>query len=309
MHVDELRVTPDLVRQLLRNQAAPWAEQALTPVQSSGTDHWLFRLGADMVVRLPRRVSAAGQMAKQHEWLPRLATALPLAVPTPIALAASSHTFPWPWSVMKWIEGEAAEHHQICHSVRAAELMGHFIRKLQRQNAWGGPPPGAHNGFRGGALIDRDADTRQCIAQLQSQFDHHALLAAWEESLCAPHHGGPPQWIHGDLLPGNLLTNHGELVAVIDFGLMAAGDPACDLMAAWTLFGAGARASFQQAVSADLSAWLRGRGWALSFAVIALPYYQALNHPLAEVAWRTIQEVMHSLSQGLTLMPPCQRPA
>ena len=85
MNPDEVDIGVRLVRRLIGRQFPRWAALPVTKVRSAGTDNAIFRLGADMAVRLPRRPGAAADVARQYEWLPRLARLLPLAGPDPIA--------------------------------------------------------------------------------------------------------------------------------------------------------------------------------------------------------------------------------
>ena len=162
----------------------------------------------------------------------------------------------------------------------------------------GGPRPGAHNYFRGVPLAARDAQTREAIATLDGMFEVNAVTAAWDDGLQAPIWDAPPVWIHGDLLPGNLLVEQGRLSAVIDFGGLAVGDPACDLLGAWSFLSADAREVFRVSLSVDDATWARGRGWALSVALIAVPYYQSTNHVFADLAARMIDEVLTDRDNG-----------
>ena len=259
---------------------------------SAGTDNAIYRLGDDMAVRLPRIHWATGQVEKEHEWLPRLAPLLPLAIPVPLAKGMPGEGYPWHWSVYRWLEGENATIERIADPRQAATDLAQFIAALQRIDPTGGPPPGAHNSFRGVPLAMRDAPTRAAIAALRGTLDTDAVTAAWEAALRAPAWRGPPVWIHGDLQSGNLLAQRGRLSAVIDFGCLGVGDPACDLMVAWTLFSAETRDVFRAALPVDDATWARGRGWALSVGLIALPYYQNTNPVLAGIARRAIDEVL-----------------
>ena len=307
LHHDELRVDAAQVRGLLRAQCPDLADHELVEVASAGTSNWLYRLGRDKAVRVPRRPSSAEQVAKEHVWLPRLAPGLPQPIPTPLVQGQPSAAFPHPWSVLSWIEGRTAERAEFAGSSRIALQLAEFVRALQHQDPTGGPAPGAHNSGRGEPLAERDGAVRECMRQLEAMgdatgatgatnttapIDSHGVLAIWDQALAAPRHTGPPKWLHGDLLASNLLLGDDGLAAVIDFGLLGVGDPACDLIPAWALFDAEARAAYRQALQPDDAAWARGRGWALSFAVIALPYYRPLNHPLAEVAARTLDQVL-----------------
>lgn len=296
MHADEVPIRRSLVLTLLQGQFPHWAQLHLEPLCSSGTDNAIFRLGQALLVRLPRTASAAEQVAKQHTWLPRLAPHLPLTIPSPVALGEPAAGFPWQWSVYRWIEGSNPNQVPLL-PLRAAEVLASFILALQAQDAGYGPRPGSHNSFRGEPLSARDHDTRAAIAVLHDTVDSEKVTAAWEASVSTRPWDGPPVWVHGDLLPTNLLLADGRIIAVIDFGLLGVGDPACDLMVAWTCLDREARTRFRRLVCAEASTWLRARGWALSFALIALPYYATSNSELAGIASRTIHEVLAEVYQ------------
>ena len=292
MHVGEVDTDISLVGRLLAAQFPQWADLPIEPVLSAGTDNALYRLGEDMAVRLPRIHWATGQVEKEQRWLPRLAPHLPLAIPVPLAMGTPGAGYPWHWSVCRWLEGENATIERIADPRQAATDLAQFIAALQRINPAGGPPPGAHNSFRGVPLAMRDSPTRAAIASLHGTLDTDAVTAAWEAALQAPAWHGSPVWIHGDLQSGNLLAVQGRLSAVIDFGCLGVGDPACDVMAAWLYLSAETRDVFRAALSVDDTTWARGRGWALYFGLIALPYYQGTNPVLAGIARHAIDEVL-----------------
>jgi aminoglycoside phosphotransferase (APT) family kinase protein len=292
MHADEVDTSVSLVRRLLAAQFPQWSDLPIEPVRSAGTDNALYRLGDDMVVRLPRIPGATGQVDKEYQWLPRLARQLPLAIPVPLAKGTPGEGYPWHWSVYRWLAGENATIERIADARQAATALAQFIATLQRIDTTGGPPPGPHNSSRGVPLEMRDRETRAVIATLHGTLDTDAVTAAWEAALQAPAWPGPPVWIHGDLQSGNLLARRGRLSAVIDFGCLGLGDPACDLMVAWNLLTTETRGVFRAALSVDDATWARGRGWALSVGLIALPYYQTTNPVLAGISRRAIAEAV-----------------
>ena len=292
MHIDEVHTDAALVRRLLAAQFPQWAELSIEPVRSAGTDNALYRLGSGMAVRLPRIDRATGQVDKEQQYLPRLAPHLPLAIPVPLARGAPGDGYPWNWSVYQWLEGENATLDRIADPSEAAMVLAQFIAALHRIDPAGGPPPGPHNSFRGVPLAARDAATRVAILALHSTLDVVAVTATWEAALQTPAWCGMPVWIHGDLQSGNLLAQHGRLSAVIDFGCLGVGDPACDLIVAWNLLSTEARTILRDALAVDAATWARGRGWALSVALIQLPYYQSSNPVLAAMARYTIAEVL-----------------
>jgi aminoglycoside phosphotransferase (APT) family kinase protein len=235
---------------------------------------------------------------KESQWLPRLAPHLPLAIPEPLALGAPGEGYPWRWSVCRWLDGENATIEQFTDPRQAATDLARFIAALRQINPAGGPPPGPHNFYRGVPLAARDESTREAIAALDGMIDSDAATAAWDDAFQAPPWQEPPVWIHGDLQAGNLLVNGGQLSAVIDFGGLGVGDPACDLMIAWNHFSADARVAFHAALPDDDTTWARGRGWALSVGLIALPYYQNTNPVLASISRYAINEVLADHQSG-----------
>lgn len=292
MHPDEFETDVSLVRRLLEAQLPQWASLPIAPVPSAGTDNAIYRLGQDMAVRLPRIEQVAGQIDKEHTWLPRLAPQLPLAVPLPLARGTPGEGFPWPWAVVRWLDGENATSERVADLRGAATTLAHFVGALQRIDPAGGPPPGRANFYRGAPLAARDSQTRTAIEALHGTLDTAAATAAWEAALAAPAWDRAPVWIHGDLQPGNLLAERGRITAAIDFGGLGVGDPACDLLVAWNLLAGEARNDFRRALRVDDATWSRGRGWALSVGLIGLLYYIDTNPGFVRFARHMIDEVL-----------------
>jgi aminoglycoside phosphotransferase (APT) family kinase protein len=245
-----------------------------------------------MAVRLPRIHWAVGQVEKEHRWLARLAPHLPLSIPVPLAMGTPGEGYPWHWSVCPWLGGENPTVDRIRDLREAAADLAAFIAALQRIDPAAGPPAGSHNFFRGVPLAARDPHTRTAIEALHGIIDTDAATAAWDAALQAPAWHRPAVWIHGDLKPGNLLAVQGRLSAVIDFGGLGVGDPACDLIVAWDLLSAATRDVLRAALPVDDATWARGRGWALSIALISLPYYLDTNPVIVASARHTIAEVL-----------------
>jgi aminoglycoside phosphotransferase (APT) family kinase protein len=292
MHVDEVDTNVSLVGQLLNTQFPHWANLPIRPAHSTGTGNALYRLGDRMVVRLPRIPSAVGQVDKEQKWLPRLAPFLPLNIPVPIAKGKPSDGYPWHWSIYRWLEGEDATTAPITDPRQAATDLAQFIMALHQIDSTGGPPPGQHNFYRGVPLATREKETRDAIEAMHDVLDTDQVTAAWNAAIEVPAWNGAPVWVHGDLHSANLLIQQGRLSAVIDFGGLGVGDPACDVMAAWLFVSAENRAVFREVLQVDDATWARGRGWALSFGLIAFPYYKITNPVLAGIARRAINEVL-----------------
>jgi aminoglycoside phosphotransferase (APT) family kinase protein len=292
MHADEIDTDAVLVRRLVGAQLPYWAHLPIEPVESAGTDNALYRLGDDMVVRLPRRERDALTLEKERRWLPALAPLLPLAVPVPLAEGEPAEGYPFTWSVYRWFEGENATPERIADPIRLAEDLAQFVAALQRIDTTDGPRPGEHNAFRGVPLARRDRMTRAAIATLAGAIDGAAVTAAWDAALDAPEWDQPPVWIHGDLDSRNLLAAGGRLSAVLDFGCLGVGDPASDVMVAWKLLPAEARGAFRATLSLDDATWARSRGGVLSQALGALSYYTMETNPwLVTEARRWLAEV------------------
>jgi aminoglycoside phosphotransferase (APT) family kinase protein len=290
MHADEVDTDVSLVRRLLLAQFPHWADLPIEPLPSAGTVNAIYRLGDDLAVRLPRVGQWARDLEKELHWLPKLAPHLPLPVPEPLAVGRPGAEYPWQWSVYRWLEGENATIEAIADPRQAAIELARFVGAL-RQIDPAGAPPG-----RGVSLAKRDAETRAAIASLDGMVDADDLTAAWDAALAEPAWADEPVWIHGDLLYGNVLAVRGRISAVIDWGAAGVGDPACDLMAGWTFFSAETRDVFRAALSVDDATWARGRGWALSVAVIFVPYYVNTNPVGVAAARRTIDEVLADYS-------------
>lgn len=291
MHANEVDTDAALVGRLLAAQFPQWADLPITPVASAGTDNAIYRLGDDMAVRLPRIDWALGQVDKELQWLPRLAPFLPLAISSPLAKGDPGEGYPWHWSVYQWLAGANATLDRIADPRQAAIDLAQFITALQRIDATGGPRAADHN-LRGLPLATRDMGTRAAIAALQGAIDTDAATMVWEAALQAPDWNRAPVWFHGDLLPGNLLFEQGRLSAVIDFSGLGVGDPACDIMIAWGLFCGESRNVFRAALAVDDATWARGRGHALSQALIFIPYYMDTNPVGVGNAKRMIDEVL-----------------
>ena len=291
MHANEVSTDVSLVRRLLTSQFPQWANLAIKPVLSAGTDNAIFRLGQDLSVRLPRIDWAEAQVDKEHEWMPRLAPHLPLAIPFPLAKGKPDEKYPYNWSVYKWLKGENASIEQLADPCQTAIELAQFITALQQIDTIGGPISEEHN-LRGVSLKTRDKLTRESIATLKDTIDTNAAFAVWEEALQALEWNNKPVWFHGDLLIGNVLFERGRLSAVIDFGGLGVGDPACDLMIAWSLFSGESRKVFREALNVDDATWARGRGQALSQAVIFIPYYLNTNPIGVGYARKMIEEIL-----------------
>ena len=291
MHIDAA-----LVRRLLAGQFPQWADLPIAPVAKPGWDNMTYRLGEELSVRMPRFPRWIGQVEREQRWLPRLAPHLPLAVPVPLAQGEPAEGYPFPWSVYRWLEGEPADPARFADPHAAATALARFLAALQAIDPAGGPPPESSNGFRGCPMGDErdspivESRVRPKLAALEGLVDTGALAAVWDAAHAAPAWDRPPVWVHGDPAPANLLTVDGRLSAVIDFGTLAVGDPAVDLIAAWQSVPAAARDAFRDELAVDDATWARGRGWGLA---AVLPTREDLADPArAPRARRALDELV-----------------
>ncbi|MCO8129399.1 aminoglycoside phosphotransferase family protein [Acidimicrobiia bacterium EGI L10123] len=269
MHHDEVPVDEALVHRLLVAQLPALAELPLRIVEPWGTDNAIWRLGDELVVRLPRIGWAAGQPDKEARWLPQLSPHLTVAVPTPVAVGEPSEEYPFRWAVHRWLPGDPAGPGRIGDAGAFAADLARTVIELRSVPAQGAPP--AHNRARPLAAYDRE--TRRAIHGARHLVDADAALSVWEQALAAPPHPGPAVWVHGDL-EGNCIVTDGSLSGLVDWGSACAGDPAVDAQVVWSpLFDEGSAAAFLALIEADDALVLRARGAAVNQACAALPYY------------------------------------
>jgi aminoglycoside phosphotransferase (APT) family kinase protein len=280
-----------LVSNLIRAQFPQWSDLPIREVKESGWDNRTFHLGAQMLVRLPSAPAYAPQIEIEQRWLPHLAPTLPLAIPTPLARGAPMETYPMPWSIYRWIDGERASPDRIANVEAFAIDLARFLLVLQSIEAKDGPPAGSQNFYRGGALSTYDAQARNAIEILRSKIDTPRATLLWNEALSSSWDRASV-WVHGDVSCGNLLVQNGRLHAVIDFGQLAVGDPACDLAIAWTLFRGESRAGFRNALNTDDETWARGRGWALWKALIVAAKLVETNAVEYTNPWGAIESAL-----------------
>ncbi|HEX6522068.1 MAG TPA: aminoglycoside phosphotransferase family protein [Streptosporangiaceae bacterium] len=289
MPAAEVDVSPELVRKLLNAQHPDLADLPIT-VLSNGWDNVIYRLGDDLLIRLPRRSLGAEILLHEQRWLPLLAQRLPLPVPAPVRVGRPAAGYPWPWSVVPYLPGEVAARTPPADPSHAAASLGRFLNSLHTP----ADPDAPVNQFRGVPLAERDDTVQDNMSLLtHTDFDTGAVSDLWETAKVAPPHDGPRLWLHGDLHPANILVDHGQLSGVIDFGDITSGDPACDLSVAWMLFHEAAHreAFWTQYARADASTRVRARGWALNFSLVFLAY-SADNPLMAGIGRRTYRNVL-----------------
>ncbi|MBB4919247.1 aminoglycoside phosphotransferase family protein [Streptosporangium saharense] len=262
-------ITVDLVRALVAGQFPHWKDLPLLPVARQGWDNRTFRLGESLAVRLPSAEGYVAAVEKEEHCLPTLAGHLPLPVPEPVATGEPGEGYPFPWSVRRWLPGDPLDAAKDVDSARLAGDLGGFLTALRKAPVGRGPVAGRHSYFRGCHPSVYGEEVERALGVLGDAVDAAACRAVWADALTSawPY---APVWFHGDIAAGNLLVTGGRLSAVIDFGTCGVGDPACDLVMAWTHFTGRDREIFRQSVGLPGDAWRRARGWALWKALVTV---------------------------------------
>lgn len=264
-HADEVIPDAGLVVHLLDQQCPELTGQPVRPSQASGSSNWVFRVGDDLAVRLPRSDDYTADLLNEAAYLPHLAPHLPVPVPTVQHLAEPSASFPRPWTVVTWVPGTTPTQLDTLGQARLAEGLGRFVRHLHNVDT-GGLKAGAERwGYRAGEPVTDEIDgwAEHAAEELDDLFDPVRVREAWRRIRDVPPASGPPCWIHTDLSLENVLSApDGSLVGVVDFGGLGIGDRAVDLLYAWSLFDAPAREILRAESGADEAIWLRARAWA-----------------------------------------------
>ena len=289
--VDRSSIDVALARHLVDRQFPQWRDLPIAEVEVDGWDNATFRLGAELTVRLPSGDWYAKQVEKEQRWLPVLAPQLPLPIPVPVAQGAPDERFPYAWSVYRWLEGELAAKAQIADPIAFATALAGFLNALGRVDASGGPAPGEHNFFRGGPLATYEEEALRAVEALGGEIPRDAVLRAWEDAMSSTWERDPV-WVHGDVATGNLLVRDGRLAAVLDFGSSGVGDPACDVVIAFTFLSGAGRDRFRAELDVDAATWSRGRGWGLWKALITLVGYLEAGSPDAALPRRDIDRIL-----------------
>jgi aminoglycoside phosphotransferase (APT) family kinase protein len=286
MHDGEVDIDAGLVGRLVADQFPQLTGLPISAVQSTGTVNAIYRLGDHLYARLPRVQAWAQDLDREWHWLPTLAPQLSLRVPEPVGRGHPGSSYPFAWAIYRWIDGQPYADALVDDEHQAANDLAQFVVELRRIDPVGVP--------RGGRrpLRELDAVTRAAINSARGVIDSDAATAAWERALQAPAWRGTPVWSHTDLLRPNLLVRDGRLCAVIDFGGAGVGDPAADVIAAWSVFSQTGRGVFRGALEVDDGTWNRARGFALHQAALIIPYYGATNPGFVAPAKRTVEEVL-----------------
>jgi aminoglycoside phosphotransferase (APT) family kinase protein len=287
MHVDEVDIDLELVHRLIATQFPAWSDLDLEPVPLTGTVNALYRIGPAMVARFPRTNWAHGTFERQARWLPVIARSVPIAVPVPLGKGQPAFGYPYGWGVYSWLPGEPVTAGAATGEADLARSLAALLTGLGLVD-----PTAAPAQRRGDLRADWDRAVAEALSALGEDVDTKAAAAAWQEALHADGWNGHPRWVHGDLMPANLLLTDGWLSGVIDWDASGVGDPAVDLQVAWNTLSATGREVLRKRLEVDEASWARGKGWALCTGLVALPYYRRSNPELAANARFRIAQVL-----------------
>ncbi len=246
-----------------------------------------------MLIRMPTVGDYASQIPKEQELLPQLAKRLSLRIPAPIKIGKPSSDYHYPFSIYKWLPGKSINLLTLTDQEKKqlAFDLAKFLKELQAISDVKGLEPGQHNWWRGDHVSIYDKGAREQIVELAEVIDTSKALALWDQA-CMTKWDKTPVWIHGDFSIGNMLMENCKLSAVIDFGSSAVGDPACDLVIAWTYLSGKSRKIFISEMDLDQDTWLRARAWALWKATFELCQIADKTSPEARLQKRIIDEVV-----------------
>ncbi|MFL6175580.1 MAG: aminoglycoside phosphotransferase family protein [Ornithinibacter sp.] len=292
MHPDQIPITAELVRRMVGAQLSRWANLPVTEVDSAGTVNALYRVGPDLVARLPLQRGDVGarraELSDEIDAAERLLTVSPVATPEPVATGEPMDPYPLPWCVYRWIPGIVATGTDAAGSHRFAAQLAGFVRAVRSLPTQGRTFQGSR---RGGVLTQHDEYVASGLRHSSDMIDTEALDAVWSRLRETPR-AATQTWTHGDLMPGNLLVEGDDLTGVIDVGQLAVADPALDLQPAWNLMTRDARETYRQSLGCDDEEWDRGKGWALAQAIGCLWYYRDTNPVMSQTALRTLQALL-----------------
>ncbi|PSL45670.1 aminoglycoside phosphotransferase (APT) family kinase protein [Chitinophaga niastensis] len=262
----EIRINEALVYALLKEQHPDLIHLPLH-FEQAGWDNVIFRLGEQMLVRLPRRKAATMLIEHEQTWLPLLMEGLPLAIPAPYRIGKPNSAYPWRWSILPWLPGVPAD--EEAPDADQAKIFAAFLKALHKH-----PPSDAPlNPARSVPLHQRALVVEERIQRLKVKTDliTKKIEDTWSIGLSAPL-DVQKKWIHGDLHAQNVLVENGQITGIIDWGDITAGDIATDLAAIWMIFPNqdARRAAISAYINVSEATWQRAKGWAILFAALLL---------------------------------------
>lgn len=282
------------VRALVDTQCPEWRGLSLRAMTTSGTEHTTYRLGDELLVRLPRDASAEDGLHQEIAWLPRLQEHVALEIPVVEHVGEPTAAYPRTWTVNRWVTGQDTASLVVSGAIPPswAATLARIVTGLRAVDLGGIPVEDHPAGSRGGHLADRVAGLDGMTDAVSGTLDPTPIRSLVEDALAAGTPGGGPVLLHADLIPGNLVARDGVLVGLIDFGTLTTGHPAWDLTPAWWVLGREGRREFRRRLEVDDVSWAWGRALAATQGLMADWYYAPRGHLLAPLGARAVAEAL-----------------
>lgn len=290
----ETPVDLDTVRSFVGSQCPQWRDLPLRAMTTSGTEHTTYRLGSDLLVRVPRNADAEAGLHKEIEWLPRLRGSTGLEMPVIEHVGEPNNAYPHTWTVNRWITGDDASDKVLAGEIpdQWADTLAEVVRSLRAVNLAAVAPAHLPQGGRGGHLNDRLEGLRSATDPVSGPLDPSPVTDLLKGALAAGTPDPGPFLLHADLIPGNLVVRGGEIVGLLDFGTLTTGYAAWDLTPAWWVLDREGRKRFRELLDVDDVSWAWGRALAASQGLMADWFYAPRGHALAPLGARAVAEAM-----------------
>lgn len=313
MHEGQLELTSQdaqrLVGRALARVGLPAASR-IVPLAGAGTTSHVLRVGPDLLARFPLTGEDPDQvrasLQAEHAAMEEFARCSPVPAPRPVVIGEGDATYPLPFSVQTWVEGEIATPTSVARSGAFATELADLIGALRAVDPRGRTFSGAG---RGGSLPDHDPWIAECLDRSEGLLPVPELRALWERLRGLPRESADAM-SHTDLIPGNLLVREQRtggddepsadhqpvgdqhLVGVLDTGGFAPADPALDLVAAWHLLEADGRDVLRSRLEVPELDWHRGAAWAFAQAIGLVWYYEQTNPAMAALGRSTLGRLL-----------------
>lgn len=293
-----------IAKELIDSQFPQYKELKIEKIASQGHDNTTFQLGANYTISFPNKDMYQESIQSVYDFLPKIQEYLSIKIPIKMHIGNPSTLFSYRWSIQRYIEGQSSN--LILESIdlnqfatELAKILKEFknIKNLDRENKL---RPSPKNFFRGGDLIIYKSDIEQSLSILKDeQIDKVWINKIWKHAISVPWKG-ENLFVHGDIAQGNIIFNDNKLEGIIDFGTMACGDPACDLMMAWNTFTGESRAIFKKIVDYDNDTWIRGMAWTLWKGLLEISQTSKSNANDWKNPQKVIEEIIEDYKNNYT---------
>ncbi len=292
MHIDELHIDENIARSLVEAQFPQLAGMTVRRIAVAGTVNAIFRIGEDLTARFPLRAAepdaARAALIREADAMRELAARCPFPTPAPVAVGDPGDTYPLPWSIQTWLDGDVASPDLLESSPTFARDLATLIAALRTADTNGRSFDG---GGRGGNLQDSDEWMQVCLRESEGLLPVEHLRRYWSRLRTLPA-AGREVMTHGDLIPGNVLVHGEHVVGVLDGGGFGPADPALDLVAAWHMLAADGRAILHDELGCSDLERRRGAAWAFQQAMGLVWYYRDTHPAMSALGRSTLTRIV-----------------